>query len=199
MKPHDRQTVHCTGTDFRLPQKDFALFTHTNSGQFSNIAITTFAFYSCCGIHDVRPPTLTMVVCNRHARFRPRQPSMTLGGNKGHYFPQSIHACMDPCYRWRRRHQEEQGSGSEMPENEKGGPPPADTACQWSDQKRSLGQEIASFRRIDVEPPRTSVLGRFLEGKSPSTGGQAARETTICRRSGGKQSQRAERPARPAW
>jgi hypothetical protein len=95
--------------------------------------------------------------------------------------------------------QEEQGSGSEMPGNEKGGPPPADTACQWSDQKRSLGQEIASFRRIDVEPPRTSVLGRFLEGKSPSTGGQAARETTICRRSGGKQSQRAERPARPAW
>src|SRR5450759_3803233 len=35
-----------------------------------------------------------------------------------------------------RRHQEEQGSGSEMPGNEKGGPPPADTACQWSDQKR---------------------------------------------------------------
>ena len=88
---------------------------------------------------------------------------------------------MDPCYRWRRRDQEEQGSGSEMPGNEKGGPPPADTACQWSDQKRSLGQEIASFRLIDVVPPRTSVLGQLLEGKSPSTGGQAASAATLSR------------------
>src|SRR5947199_296375 len=45
------------------------------------------------------------------------------------------------------------------PDKKKGGPPPADTACQWSTEDRSLMQEIPPFNTSTVGRPDSPAWG----------------------------------------
>jgi hypothetical protein len=45
------------------------------------------------------------------------------------------------------------------PGKKKGGPPPADTACQWSTEDRSLMQEIPPFNTSTVGRPYSPAWG----------------------------------------
>jgi hypothetical protein len=45
------------------------------------------------------------------------------------------------------------------PGKKKGGPPPADTACQWSTEDRSLMQEIPPFNTSTVGRPDSPAWG----------------------------------------
>jgi hypothetical protein len=63
------------------------------------------------------------------------------------------------------------GSGGDQamatPGKKKGGPPPADTACQWSTEDRSLMQEIPPFKTSTVGRPDSPAWGQLIRMLSP--------------------------------
>jgi hypothetical protein len=84
------------------------------------------------------------------------------------------------CGEVRRESRMESDGGQAMgtSDKKKGGPPPADTACQWSTEDRSLVQEIPPFNTSTVGRPDSPAWGQLIRmlypGPRNSQGGRYA-------------------------